>query len=159
MLANVFSGTHLSDPLAAGDGLRRATSGLWPLALDLAQKRESQSLRSLARIARGPTRDPTAARNSVSRVDGGWIAEEDGARPKEVPNGPNDGRLPSWPSDMNCSLTIIGEEEEVVRAAAEHAASVHGHEDTPELRQQLREFLEPADAYSNEPRAQEPMPS
>jgi hypothetical protein len=67
-----------------------------------------------------------------------------------------------WPSDLNSSLTIIGEEEEeeeeVVRAAAEHAASVNGHEDTPELRQQLREFLEPADAYSNVPRAQEPMP-
>jgi predicted small metal-binding protein len=63
-----------------------------------------------------------------------------------------------WPSDLNCSLTIIGEEEEVVRAAAEHAASVHGHEDTPELRQQLREFLEPAASYSNAPRAQEPMP-
>jgi predicted small metal-binding protein len=63
-----------------------------------------------------------------------------------------------WPSELNCSLTIIGEEEEVVRAAAEHAASVHGHEDTPELRQQLREFLEPADAYSNAPRAPEAMP-
>ena len=63
-----------------------------------------------------------------------------------------------WPSDLNCSLTIIGEEEEVVRAAAEHASSVHGHEDTPELRQQVREFLEPADAYSNVRRSQEPMP-
>jgi hypothetical protein len=47
----------------------------------------------------------------------------------------------------------------VVRAAAEHAASVHGHEDTPELREQLRQFLEPAEAYSNEPRDQEAMPS
>jgi predicted small metal-binding protein len=64
-----------------------------------------------------------------------------------------------WPSDTNCSLTIIGEEEEVVRAAAEHAVSVHGHEDAPELHQQMREFLEPAEAYSNEPRAQEPLPS
>jgi len=63
-----------------------------------------------------------------------------------------------WPSDTACSLTIIGEQEEVIRAAAEHAASVHGHEDTPELREQLRGFLEPADAYSNAPRAQEPMP-
>jgi predicted small metal-binding protein len=63
-----------------------------------------------------------------------------------------------WPSDLNCSLTIIGEEDEVVRAAAEHAASVHEHEDTPELRQQIREFLEPVEAYSNAPRAQEPMP-
>jgi predicted small metal-binding protein len=63
-----------------------------------------------------------------------------------------------WPSDLNCSLTIIGEEEEVVRAAAEHAASVHGHEDTAELRQQVREFLESADAYSNAPRSTEAMP-
>jgi predicted small metal-binding protein len=63
-----------------------------------------------------------------------------------------------WPSDSNCSLTIIGEEDEVVRAAAEHAASVHGHEDTPEMREQLRQFLEPAEQYSNAPREKEPMP-
>ena len=63
-----------------------------------------------------------------------------------------------WPSDSNCSLTVIGEEEEVVRAAAEHAASIHGHEDTPELRAQVRELLEPAEAYSNAPRAPEPLP-
>ncbi len=63
-----------------------------------------------------------------------------------------------WPSESNCSLTILGEEEEVVRAAAEHAASVHGHEDTPELREQIRGLLEPAEAYSQEPRAQEAMP-
>jgi len=63
-----------------------------------------------------------------------------------------------WPSDSDCSLTIVGEEDEVVRAAAEHAASVHGHEDTPELREQLRELLEPAEAYTNAPREHEPMP-
>ena len=37
-------------------------------------------------------------------------------------------------SDSNCTLTIIGEEDEVIATAAEHAAAVHGHEDTPELR-------------------------
>jgi predicted small metal-binding protein len=63
-----------------------------------------------------------------------------------------------FPSDSNCSLTIIGEEEEVIRAAAEHAASVHGHDDTPEMREQVKDFLEPAEQYSNEPRAQEPLP-
>ena len=62
-----------------------------------------------------------------------------------------------WPSDTNCSLTIIGEEEEVIRAAAEHVASVHGHEDTPTRGEQMREFLS-AEADSNEPRAQEPRP-
>lgn len=46
-----------------------------------------------------------------------------------------------YPSESNCSLTIAGEEEEVVRAAAEHAVSVHSHEDTPELRDQVRGML------------------
>ena len=64
-----------------------------------------------------------------------------------------------FPSESNCSLTIIGEEEEVVRAAAEHAASVHDHPDTPELRDQIRQFLEPAEQYTNEARPQEAMPT
>jgi predicted small metal-binding protein len=63
-----------------------------------------------------------------------------------------------FPSESNCSLVIIGEEDEVVRAAAEHAASVHGHEDTPEMREQMRGFLEPASEYSEAPRAHEPLP-
>jgi hypothetical protein len=64
-----------------------------------------------------------------------------------------------WPSDTSCSLVIIGEPDEVVRAAAEHAVSVHGHEDTPHLREQLREMLEPANQYSPGPREQEPLPT
>ena len=47
-----------------------------------------------------------------------------------------------YPSEMNCTLTISGEEDEVVRAAAEHAVSVHGHEDTDQLRADIRGFLE-----------------
>lgn len=47
-----------------------------------------------------------------------------------------------FPSETNCSLSISGEEEEVVRAASEHAVSVHGHEDTPDLREQVRSMLE-----------------
>ncbi|MER5780511.1 DUF1059 domain-containing protein [Streptomyces mobaraensis] len=47
-----------------------------------------------------------------------------------------------YPSESNCTLTISGEEDEVLRAAAEHAVSVHRHEDTPELREKLRDFLE-----------------
>ncbi|WP_455352817.1 DUF1059 domain-containing protein [Streptomyces sp. SYSU K217416] len=46
------------------------------------------------------------------------------------------------PSVMNCTLAISGEEEEVIRAATEHAVSVHGHEDNAELRQMVREALE-----------------
>ncbi|MEU2025901.1 DUF1059 domain-containing protein [Streptomyces sp. NPDC016469] len=47
-----------------------------------------------------------------------------------------------YPSETNCSLTIAGEEEEVVRAASEHAVSVHQHTDGPELREQVRATLE-----------------
>lgn len=50
------------------------------------------------------------------------------------------------PSESNCSLTIAGTEEEVIKAAAEHAASVHGHENTPEFRESLKSALEPAEA-------------
>jgi predicted small metal-binding protein len=64
-----------------------------------------------------------------------------------------------WPSDSDCSLTIIGEEDEVLRAAAEHAASVHGHADTPEMREQLRQLLEPAEEFTNQPREHDPLPS
>ncbi|WP_028811687.1 DUF1059 domain-containing protein [Streptomyces flavidovirens] len=46
------------------------------------------------------------------------------------------------PSVSNCTLRIAGEEEEVVRAATEHAVSVHEHQDTPELRQMVRDSLE-----------------
>jgi predicted small metal-binding protein len=42
------------------------------------------------------------------------------------------------PSDNNCTLTIAGQEEEVLDAATAHAVAKHGHEDTPELREMLR---------------------
>lgn len=45
------------------------------------------------------------------------------------------------PSESGCTLTIAGEEDEVVRAAAMHAADVHGHVDGPELRDQIRAIL------------------
>jgi len=46
-----------------------------------------------------------------------------------------------YPSDKNCSLKISGTEEEVLDAAVQHAASVHGHQNTPELRDQIRSML------------------
>jgi hypothetical protein len=63
-----------------------------------------------------------------------------------------------FPSESNCSLTIIGEEDEVIRAAAEHAVSVHGHPDTPELRDQITGLLEPEQSYTAGEREQEPLP-
>ncbi len=55
-----------------------------------------------------------------------------------------------YPDETGCTLYLAGEEEEVVRAAAEHAISVHGHPDTPELREWLRSNLkeEPAVAHA-----------
>jgi predicted small metal-binding protein len=47
-----------------------------------------------------------------------------------------------FPSETNCTLTITGEEDEVVQAATEHAISVHKHSDTPELRVQIKDMLE-----------------
>ena len=47
-----------------------------------------------------------------------------------------------YPDDTGCTLYLSGEEEDVIRAVAEHAASVHGMPDTPELREQFRSMLE-----------------
>jgi hypothetical protein len=44
----------------------------------------------------------------------------------------------SVPNDVGCTLAISGEPGELVAAAAQHAVTVHGHADTPELREQLR---------------------
>ena len=45
------------------------------------------------------------------------------------------------PSEKNCSLKISGTEEEVLDAAVQHAVSVHGHENSPELRDQIKSML------------------
>ncbi len=62
-------------------------------------------------------------------------------------------------SDSNCQLTIIGPQADVVAAAAQHAAASHGHEDTPELREQIRSMLEPESAYVAGERVPEPFPT
>jgi len=49
------------------------------------------------------------------------------------------------PNEIGCTLTIAGTEEEVLDAAAAHAVAKHGHEDTPELREMLRQGLEAAE--------------
>jgi predicted small metal-binding protein len=46
-----------------------------------------------------------------------------------------------FPSEKPCTLTIAGEEDEVMRAAVEHAVSYHGDKDTPELRNEIRKSL------------------
>jgi predicted small metal-binding protein len=46
-----------------------------------------------------------------------------------------------YPSESGCTLTIAGEEQEVIEAASQHAAAVHGHEDNAELRSWLKDNL------------------
>ena len=44
-----------------------------------------------------------------------------------------------FPSEMNCSIAIAADTEgELLEAAVQHAVAVHGHQDTPELRDQIR---------------------
>jgi plasmid stability protein len=62
-------------------------------------------------------------------------------------------------SDSNCQLTIIGPADDVVAAAVEHAVASHGHQDTPEMREQLRATLEPESAYVAGERTPEPFPA
>jgi hypothetical protein len=47
------------------------------------------------------------------------------------------------PSESGCTLTIAGEEPEVVEAAAQHAVAVHSHDHGPELREAIRSGLKP----------------
>jgi len=44
-----------------------------------------------------------------------------------------------YPSEMNCTVLIAADsEKELLEAAVQHAVAVHGHTDTPELRETLR---------------------
>jgi predicted small metal-binding protein len=49
-------------------------------------------------------------------------------------------------SEIGCTLTIAGQEQEVMDAAVAHAVARHGHQDTPELRDMIRSGLEDAEA-------------
>jgi Protein of unknown function (DUF1059) len=45
------------------------------------------------------------------------------------------------PNDIGCTLTIAGEEDDLLDAAVAHAVDKHGHQNSPELREQLRGSL------------------
>ena len=54
------------------------------------------------------------------------------------------------PSDSKCTVVISADtEDELMQAAVQHAVSVHGHSDSPELRKMLKEsFKEESMAHS-----------
>jgi len=44
-----------------------------------------------------------------------------------------------FPSEMNCTIALSADSEaELLEAAVQHAVAVHRHQDTPELRSQIR---------------------
>jgi len=45
------------------------------------------------------------------------------------------------PSENGCDLAMAGSEEHVLDAAVIHAVTAHGHQDMPELRNQIKELL------------------
>ena len=53
-----------------------------------------------------------------------------------------------YPNEIGCTLTLSGQEEEVVRAAVLHAVDAHGEKDTPELREMIRSALKEERAAS-----------
>ena len=43
-----------------------------------------------------------------------------------------------YPSEMNCTVAISADtKKELVDAAVQHAVAVHGHKDSPQLREQI----------------------
>lgn len=45
------------------------------------------------------------------------------------------------PSENNCDLAMSGSEDHLVEAAAIHAITAHQHEDTPDLRERVRQSM------------------
>jgi predicted small metal-binding protein len=47
-----------------------------------------------------------------------------------------------FPSDSNCTVAISADSEnELLEIAVQHAVTVHGHDDTPELRDMIRSAM------------------
>ena len=51
-----------------------------------------------------------------------------------------------YPSEKSCSIVISGAEDDVLDLAVLHAKTVHGHQETPGLREQIRSMLQDDDA-------------
>lgn len=48
----------------------------------------------------------------------------------------------AYPSEMKCTVALSADnEQELLEAAVQHAVAVHRHQDTPELRQQLKSMF------------------
>jgi hypothetical protein len=55
-----------------------------------------------------------------------------------------------FPTEKPCSIVISGTEDDVRDLAVLHAKTVHGHQDTPDLREHIRSMLQDKDAATAE---------
>src|SRR5438132_12763913 len=55
-----------------------------------------------------------------------------------------------FPAEKPCPIVISGTEDDVLGLAVLHATTVHGHQDTPELRYKIRSMLQDQDAATAE---------
>lgn len=47
-----------------------------------------------------------------------------------------------FPSEMNCTIALSADaEDELLEAAVQHAVAVHRHQDSPQLREQIRSVI------------------
>lgn len=47
-----------------------------------------------------------------------------------------------FPSESGCTVALAADSDnELLEAAVQHAVAVHGHQDTPEFREQLRQLF------------------
>jgi predicted small metal-binding protein len=76
-----------------------------------------------------------AARSAVACALGGISLIEGGQMARKYID------CREMPSENNCDLAMAGSEEHVLNAAVIHAVTAHGHEDTPELREEIRGAL------------------
>lgn len=45
----------------------------------------------------------------------------------------------AYPSDINCTVALSADtEDELIEAVVQHGVNVHGYEDTPDFREQIR---------------------
>jgi hypothetical protein len=64
-----------------------------------------------------------------------WLAKEKRVMARKIAD------CREFPNEANCTLTLAGEESEVLKAAVEHAVSVHGHRASEQLREEIRKTM------------------
>ena len=53
-----------------------------------------------------------------------------------------------FPNEIGCTLLISGSPKELITVAVKHAVDEHGHQDTPELRKQIKAMMKDESKYN-----------